>query len=248
MLDDDGKQADAEGHQPISWDIDPETGDILYHNHDVMIEDGEEGPVNEFNYQAEQEEGEGNMSLRELRLGCQLMQTLPGALHCGRASFSGKYHFPNTVGPKLPPFGVSQSSTKEKTCSTLDQIKNDLKEHLDNFDAGSQDQKLSSGVLSNEQYSMKMKAWMQDKEITFLEAKQVTKHAEAEAIHQCQLEVKKTDLELWKADAEVLKKQSKVLMLQLFLGEFKKQRNHGHGADPSSTLSGTNTSSGSGYA
>ncbi|KIK99112.1 hypothetical protein PAXRUDRAFT_132734, partial [Paxillus rubicundulus Ve08.2h10] len=52
MLDDGGKPADAEGHQPISWDIGPETGDILYHDHDGMMEDGEEGPVNKFNYQS----------------------------------------------------------------------------------------------------------------------------------------------------------------------------------------------------
>jgi hypothetical protein len=58
-----------------------------------------------------------------------------------------------------------------------------VRERLDNFDAGSQDQKLSSGVLRNERYSMKMQAWMRDKEITFLEAQQITKRAEAEAIH-----------------------------------------------------------------
>ncbi|KIK99113.1 hypothetical protein PAXRUDRAFT_9074 [Paxillus rubicundulus Ve08.2h10] len=107
-------------------------------------------------------------------------------------------------------------------------MKNDLREHLDNFDAGSQDQKLLS--------------------ITFLEAQQVTKHAEAEAIHQHQLEVKKTNLKLQKANAEVLEKQSQVLMLQLCLAKFEKQSNHGHGADPFFTLSGADASLGSGYA
>ncbi|KIJ18248.1 hypothetical protein PAXINDRAFT_9328 [Paxillus involutus ATCC 200175] len=147
-----------------------------------------------------------------------------------------------------PASRVSQGSTKGKTQSTLDQMKNDLRERLDNFDAGSQDQKLLSGVLRNERYSMKMQAWMRDKEITFLEAQQVTKRAEAEAIHRRQLEVKKTDLELRKANAEVLEKQSQVLMLQLRLAEFEKQSNHGHGADPFSTLSGADAGSGSGYA
>ncbi|KIK99275.1 hypothetical protein PAXRUDRAFT_791310, partial [Paxillus rubicundulus Ve08.2h10] len=145
-----------------------------------------------------------------------------------------------------PASRVSQGSMKGKTQSTLDQMKNDLREHLDNFNVGSQDQKLLSGVLRNERYSMKMQAWMWDKEITFLEAQQVTECAEAEAIHRCQLEVKKTDLELQKANAEVLEKQSQVLMLQLCLAEFKKQSNHGHGANPSS--SGTDAGSGSGYA
>ncbi|KIJ11242.1 hypothetical protein PAXINDRAFT_157369 [Paxillus involutus ATCC 200175] len=259
MLDDGGKPADAEGHQPISWDIDPETGDILYRNCDVMMEDGEEGPVDEFNYQAEQEEGgreyepEGAQTQMPVNAN-----PLPGDLHRGKyhvivfysyySYFTNEHlQFPNTVGPKPPPFGVSQGSTKGRTRSTLDQMKNDLRERLDDFDAGSQDQKLSSGVLRNERYSMKMQAWMRDKEITFLEAQQVTKHAEAEAIHRRQLEVKKTNLELRKADAEVLEKQSQVLMLQLHLAEFEKQGNHGLGADPSSTLSGTDASSGSGY-
>ncbi|KIK93589.1 hypothetical protein PAXRUDRAFT_12575 [Paxillus rubicundulus Ve08.2h10] len=195
MLDDGGKPADAEGHQPISWDIDPETGDILYHDHDVMMEDGEEGLVNEFNYQAEQEEG-------------------------------GREYKSEGAQTQMP---VNADPHQGKTWSTLDQMKNNLREHLDNFDAGSQDQKLLSGVPRNEWYSMKMQAWMRDKEITFLEAQQV----------------KKTNLELQKADAEVLEKQSQVLMLQLCLAEFEKQSNHGHGADPSS---GADTGSGSGYA
>ncbi|KIK74091.1 hypothetical protein PAXRUDRAFT_20220 [Paxillus rubicundulus Ve08.2h10] len=274
------------------------------------MEDGEEGPVNEFNFQAEQEEGgreyEPEGAWTQMPVDAD---PPPGDLHRGGASFSGEYHFPNTVGPKLSPFGsvqkpqlpprtpfwdscgtfrstpypvgdkrsssisgtsfapssmsppssaavlprhsapasrVSRGSTKGKTWSTLDQMKNDLRERLDDFDAGSQDQKLLSGVLRNEQYSMKMQAWMQGKEIMFLEAQQVTERAEAEAIHQRQLEVKKTNLELWKADAEILEKQSQVLMLQLFLAEFEKQRNHGHSADPSSL--GADASSGSGYA
>ncbi|KIK80356.1 hypothetical protein PAXRUDRAFT_15835 [Paxillus rubicundulus Ve08.2h10] len=226
MLDDGGKQADAEGHQPISWDIDPESGDILDCDCDVMMEDGEEGSVNKFNYQAEQEEGGREYEPEGARTWIPVdADPPPGDLHCGGASFSGKYHFSDAVGPKLPPFGVSQGSTKGKTQSTLDQTKNNLRECLDNFDAGSQDQELLSGVLRNEQYSMKMQAWMWDKEITFLEAQQVTECAVAEAIHQHQLEVKKTDLELWKANAEVLKKQSQVLMLQLHLAEFEKQSN-----------------------
>ncbi|KIK77743.1 hypothetical protein PAXRUDRAFT_17290 [Paxillus rubicundulus Ve08.2h10] len=230
MLDDGGKLADAEGHQPISWDIDPETGDILYRDRDVMMEDGEEGPVNKFNFQAEQEEGGREYKPEGARTQMPAdADPPPGGLHHGGAPFSGEYHFPNAVGPKLSPFGVSQGFTKGKTWSTLDQMKNDLRDHLDDFD-----------------YSMKMQAWMWDKVITFLEAQQVTECAEAEAIHQRQLEVKKTNLELQKADAEVLEKQSQVLMLQIHLAEFKKQRNHGHGADPSS--SGANAGLGSGYA
>jgi hypothetical protein len=126
MLDDGGESADAEGHQPISWDIDPETGDILYRDCDVMMEDGEEGPVDKFNYQTEQEEG-GREYKPE---GAQTRVPVdadppPGDLHHGGASFSGEYHvivcysyysyftnkhlqFPNTVGPKLPSFGSVQ--------------------------------------------------------------------------------------------------------------------------------------------
>ncbi|KAF8836551.1 hypothetical protein BDN67DRAFT_983857 [Paxillus ammoniavirescens] len=208
MLDDGGEPADAEGHQSISWDIDPETGDILYCDRDVMMEDGEEGPVNEFDFQAEQEEG-------------------------------GREYEPEGAWTQMP-------VDADPPPAVSIWMKNDLREHLDNFDAGSQDQKLSSGVLRNKWYSMKMQAWMWDKDITFLETQQVTKHAEAEAIHQRQLEVKKTNLKLWKANAEVLDKQSQVFMLQLCLAEFKKKSNHGHGTNPSS--SGTDAGLGSGYA
>ncbi|KAF8836124.1 hypothetical protein BDN67DRAFT_1014945 [Paxillus ammoniavirescens] len=284
MLDDGGEPADAEGHQPISWDIDPGTGDILYHNCDMMMEDGEEGLVNKLNFQAEQEKGgreyEPEGAWTQIPVDAD---PPPGDLHRGGASFSGEYHFPNTVGPKLSPFGYLElhpgthaahsdqlhilwktsaphpflaqalphhpchclavqlfchdtlhqhpgylKVTKGKTQSTLDQMKNNLREHLDNFDAGSQDQKLSSGILRNERDSMKMQAWMWDKEIMFLEAQQ------------------KTNFKLWKANAEVLEKQSQILMLQIHLAEFKKQSNHGHGADPSS--SGADAGSGSGYA
>ncbi|KIK99443.1 hypothetical protein PAXRUDRAFT_132064, partial [Paxillus rubicundulus Ve08.2h10] len=109
------------------------------------------------------------------------------------------------------------SSTKGK--NTLEQMKIDLKDCLDGFDADSQEQKLSSGVLKNECYNMKMQAFMWDKEISFLKSQQISECAEAEDIHCCQLEVKKSEIELQRADAEVLDKEREVLTLKFCLAE-----------------------------
>ncbi|KAF8834362.1 hypothetical protein BDN67DRAFT_1016585 [Paxillus ammoniavirescens] len=215
MLDDGGKLADAEGHQPISWDIDPETVDILYCDHDVMMENGEEGPVNEFDYQAEQEEGGREYKPEGARTCMPVDADPPSCLHLGQFRNLSYLSY-----LKLHPGTHTVHS---------DQL------HI-LWETSTPHPFLACTLLHH--------PW--DKEIMFLEAQQVTKCAEAEAIHRRQLEIKKTDLKLQKADAEVLKKQSQVLMLQLRLAEFKKQSNHGHGADPSS--SGADASLGSGYA
>ncbi|KAF9243585.1 hypothetical protein BU15DRAFT_72248 [Melanogaster broomeanus] len=115
------------------------------------------------------------------------------------------------------PASRSSQLSLMKGKNTLEQMMIDLKDHLD---AASQEQKLSSGVLKNECYNMKMQAFMHDKEISFLESQQISECAEAEDIHRHELEVKKSKIELWRADAEVLDREREVLTLKLRLAEF----------------------------
>ncbi|KIK71780.1 hypothetical protein PAXRUDRAFT_181893, partial [Paxillus rubicundulus Ve08.2h10] len=104
------------------------------------------------------------------------------------------------------PASRSSQSSSMKGKSTLEQMKTNLKECLDGFDADYWEQKVSSAVLKTECYNMKMQAFMQDKEILFLESQQVSEHAETEDMHHHQLEVKKGEIELRRADAEALDK------------------------------------------
>ncbi|KAF9234241.1 hypothetical protein BU15DRAFT_65906 [Melanogaster broomeanus] len=266
--DDDGALAEP-SH---SWEIDPETGEIVYQ--DVMMEgDGDDGLDDEPDCEADYGEDGGGYE------GMEVDSDSLNAMHHRHPAFAG------TVGLKPTPFDSIQkpqpppkprtpswdsrgvfraspypvtrsvsgagstpssmsppssattahqrrpstrsapasrssqtSSTKGK--STLEQMKTNLKERLDGFDADYREQKVSSAVLKNERYNMKMQAFMRDKEISFLESQRVTERAEAEDMHRHQLEVKKSEIELRRADAEVLDKEREVLALKLRLAEF----------------------------
>ncbi|KAF9231256.1 hypothetical protein BU15DRAFT_82631 [Melanogaster broomeanus] len=82
------------------------------------------------------------------------------------------------------------SSTKGKS-TTLDQFKSSIKDQLDEVNKDTQDVKVSASMLKNEWYHAKMNFHMREREILHLEAEHTQAHAEAEEMHQHELEMKK---------------------------------------------------------
>ena len=103
--------------------------------------------------------------------------------------------------------------------NSLEQMKLDLRGHLDEFSQGAQEQKLTSAVLKTERYQIKMQYHMWEKEIAHLQTQTVNERSEAENIHRCTMESKQIDLEIHKADIEALDKERELLNLKLLLAQ-----------------------------
>ena len=125
-----------------------------------------------------------------------------------------------------------------KVKNSLEQMKLDLKSHLNEFSQSAQEQKLSSSMLKTEQYQIRMQYHMWEKEIAHLKTQTTNECAEAENIHRCTMESKQMDLEICKVDIEMLDKEKELLNLKLLLAEAQLTAPQlGEGSSHTSTVS-----------
>lgn len=96
----------------------------------------------------------------------------------------------------------------------LAQIKADLDEWLGGLSDSATDQWYKLAMLKNECQSVKMQAYMRDKEIVHLQMENEKEHIEADKIHGRLMERKKLDIEFLKEEGEVLRLKLALAKLQ----------------------------------